>query len=536
MEKPMVLVAVVLVSCEATKAPNKTNEEAKVGGTQQRLLPPIRDIHDYADQCMCELGGRAGRGGRPYRMPQDISPNTADEVEVFWAERVISWDGTRFLFDGAVDPPEGGGGPIIDFRDLRCDYAPFVERTCLPGSRYYEQEVDGVQWTSVMRRSGPSTPGAGWGETHPAYYKVVDVSAYKADTGAVCWFDSLNAAPNGPQSETNGFLVGPIPRPGGRNTESANGRRALAWHDTADQMRGQPCTGCHGNGPILGSDWVHQGSFTGRPQDDMVPYWNTAQLFDDPVFFKFAVVDGGRDRCSTCHNYWEAGATTTPGGFIGNEMSSRPTDATVFSQFRREANQARRTHVMPPPSDSVPNNDADWNDAFRPSLDGLAFCSSTPFDPACNGAVQAQPPTFWSDPEPQPADPQQKIEPPDEAINIAVQTVECPPNVPHPADDNTCYEISWEDPTDEWTAPTSYLFHFADPASDAEYCASGASDPYDTQPIPDSEWRNRYTVTKYLEPCACAWVRICGAWCNYPPRIQPVKTPGVKTVIERQCN
>lgn len=303
-------------------------------------------------------------------------------------------------------------------------------------------------------------------------------------------------------------------------------------------MRGGDCNRCHGGGPILDSDWVKFGlfgGFTGRPQDDMAPYWNAGQLLEDKVFFKFAVVGGGRDSCSTCHNYWMAGSMSTPGAFIANEMSSRPS-ADIFSAFRREANQARRTHVMPPPSDSISNNDADWEAEFRPSLDGLAFCSATPFDPACNGPVQASPPTFWSDPDPRPPEPQQKVEPPDDPINFAVQTVVCPPNVPHPPDDDTCYEISWEDPLDEWTAPTSYLFHWADPANDVEYCTSGASDPYETQPIPDSEWRNRYQVIKYLERCSCVWVRVCGAWCNYPPRIQPVKTPGVRTVIERPCN
>lgn len=341
---------------------------------------PLDDVNQYADRCSAELGAGAGSYLPIGQLPNPANYTDTVEVPVFWNKKRITYvqtgatpDAGHYLFDGMPgkkrnmpgepgydntlpnEPgyPDGANkvGDITKRADLRCDYWSHVNvNSCVPGERVMEKDVgtckggdkdrqacgkdadctnggackEIVTWSFVMRRVQPPVVGAPWGEFHPYYYNNMDAIAFKKDTGGVCWFDTLLT-----QTLTvNNWWVAPgtlppgIPRPGGKDADKKT--RAKNFWETPAQVRnagnpGERCIACHGNGPVLVSRWINQGSAFTR---DETPYWHPAKLLTDPIFKKFSGNMKPAAQCGdSCHDeYWGVSAETMPGGTLANAM------------------------------------------------------------------------------------------------------------------------------------------------------------------------------------------------------------------------
>lgn len=371
--------------------------------------------------------------------------------------------------------------------------------------------IDVINWSAVLRRQAPPKPGqAAFDPFHSFFFNNFDVIALKADTGGVCWFDTLftgtlqvdkwwEAAPGTPPG---------VPRPGGRDT-AKKARAQPFWMSPASiQHVGAPkerCPTCHGNGPILASRWINQGNaFRGRNDTEHeIPYWHPAKLFDDPLFKTFGTRGSmparqcGRD----CHAAWSVSAETMPGGELANAMVAEPAAGTA-SHYRRqlddmgapfaktcsggakhgaactadlecdpgtcEAGQrAGILREMPHPFLGTP---ADWTADVLPQYTAMDVCrrrcnggaratkacagnadcpgsTCRPIDPAaCTGVARATIPTFFGAQNAPPAGTRQLIQPPYVAAGVNFLRHMC---VVAADGSETCrYQVQWRDPTD----------------------------------------------------------------------------------------
>ena len=282
---------------------------------------------------------------------------------------------------GAPAYPDGANttGRIVAKANLRCDFWSHVNTNngngCLPGQRIARTEVgncrgdnegkactannqcgagtcqDKVQWSFIFRRQDAARAGAPWGAAHPYFFNNFDAVAFKKDTGAVCWFDTLEKQSTTKdkwwESRVAGAPVpGPagLPRPGGKDADK-KARAVEFWMTPArvkanDGADGQ-CIACHGNGPIITSRWLNEASAFSARQGGEIPYWHPAGILADPSFKKFSEgtkpAPASTTGCSNCHAYWSTSASTTPGGFLARDMtsdaSSRPA---LASNFRKQ--------------------------------------------------------------------------------------------------------------------------------------------------------------------------------------------------------
>ena len=278
--------------------------------------------------------------------------------------------------------PDGANtaGRVVSKAQLKCDFWSHVNTTngCLPGQRAVRTTVgtcrggnegkacsadnqcgggscqDQVQWSFIFRRREAPVTGAAFGPSHPYFSNNMDAVAFKKDTGAACWFDTLGAGSTTTdkwwESRVAGLPVaGPagIPRPGGKDADKK--ARALAfWKTPADvgpnNKLSEKCTSCHGNGPILTSRWINAGgAFSGRLSGE-IPYWHPAGLLPNPSFKRFA--EGTKPapamttRCSNCHDAWSTIAATSPGGTLANAMTRDSGTSPLASNFRKQIDDA----------------------------------------------------------------------------------------------------------------------------------------------------------------------------------------------------
>jgi len=481
------------------------------------------NINEYADQCACELGGGPGA-----YMPTGVMPNHADskEIPVYWNEKQISFVETapgtwEYLFAGmpgvanSYPAPDNTTGRIFNKADLKCDYWPHVESVnthCIPGQRSAQIKVGDVTWTFLWRREQPPKPGhAPWDAFHPNYHIVMDVNAYNSENEGVCWFDTLNSN----ESETfewwvpaPGTGVPPgLPRPGGKHPDKMN--RAAGYWDTPAQMQGEPCTGCHGNGPLLTPVWLSEENVP--VDDDTERYWNAAELFAQPEMFDTAGAAGKVSCGAGCHDLWTKGSSTCPGGDIASAMTTTPTKSWA-SDYRLQ------TGVAPPDlaiQHEMPEGQGMDASALAEYATMKDCCTA---GTGCNNLKTADIPNFYGPQGPVPADPKQLIPAPDPALNYTLEKINC---IFDGDGAETCeYRVKWDDPTDDYNAPDDYFLEVdlatnapgTDPST-PDYCASNTPAGGVETPITGDPWRKMYEVTDSLAACQKLEVRLCGGHC-----------------------
>ncbi len=209
--------------------------------------------------------------------------------------------------------------------------------------------IDVVNWSAVFRRQAPPRPGqAAFDPFHPFFFNNFDVIAFKPDTGAACWFDTLFT---GTLQVDNWWQAAPgtpagVPRPGGKDTAKQTRAAAFWMTPAAIQHPARPverCPVCHGNGPILVSRWINAGNVFRGPSDTEheIAYWHPAKLFENPFFKTFGGAGATpAQQCGTgCHRAWSVSAETMPGGSLARDMTDEATSP-LASHFRRQLDAA----------------------------------------------------------------------------------------------------------------------------------------------------------------------------------------------------
>jgi len=471
---------------------------------------PLDDINQYADRCAAEFGAGAGAYMPVEILPDPTSPDPyagTREIPVYWNQKRITYeapDATRpevgeYKFAGvsgrkAGDPggvyPDGANtvGKIVRKQDLKCDFWSHVNTAngCVPGQRILHKDVgtcmtgdkvgqacsndegcprggagacqDIVTWAFIFRRVQPPVQGAAFGPFHPYSFNNMDAIAFKKDTGATCWFDTIQVEPDPANpgrfrgkfsttknkwwlpatwaggADTTGVPDG-IPRPGGK--DKVKQRVAAAFWNHPEALKdpteadgatidpGERCIACHGNGPVLVSRWINQGSpdpETGNPfgrTDGLggraeTPYWHPAKLLPNPVFKQFDDKTNPKNnrRCQECHNYWSVSAATIPGGSLAEAMTKSPATEPVAcnvvgvtptpvtpacplaSAYRLEAGFNQDAGVlleMPHKLDQ--RSPAEWDRDVKPHYEAMKvcrrLCEISPTDRVCTKATEA---------------------------------------------------------------------------------------------------------------------------------------------------
>ena len=530
--------------------------------------PPLPDwkenaIHDYADAAACEMGA-----GPEHYIPNskslNITPDSGIEIPIFWNKKRVTWSNKfgEFLFDGksgTQNPPEGAASRIR-YTDpngknplLKCDaFARGPSNPCIPGQKLWNKRLpDGTIWMAILRRSCAVTLTKDWGPCNKDYFDVVDVNAFKPDTYATAWFDTLNT--NASKEPNYGFPAGAVPRPGGLRPQlRSEGVRASNYYDPP---LATDCSNCHSNAH-LGTEWLAQIDSIDFNDDSAKPMWFAGVAARptesdlgtlNPLLIKKAVSGvtyKGQNRgqsCLSCHATFLAGSMASPGGGeIADKMTSLndQRDFPVVSGWRTDSSQsvvskkdARKTHAMPKNHGEVTIQT--WEDAYEEDYNLIACCTSDSKKPICKDVqcqyMAAVHPKFYTDQDKNPPRQlAQKVGAPKDPINLNLAFVPCPPNTSGLKKGDQCWQMSWEDNQDPFNTPRKYSVSVStrsalDPDwTDAElassqFCKNGDHDYQGAQITgqdPKNPWRYRYTKTGVLSACSKMTARLCGSWCD----------------------